>query len=613
MLLFGVTVPGPVYRKLSCEPSTSSVATAAGAAEGDVSLQRQPNRTTGPKQVWCTAALAAGTMTVGTAVTAALRKRRSWRSRNAGHCRYTRLAATAGDTSAIDRDVAIVGAGPAGTLLAHLLTERHGLSVCLIDERASATWPNNYGVWQEEWDALASKLQLDLQDCLKAKWAVTDTYFGGSWDTPVEERLRLDRPYGQVDRVALKAKLQSSRVEVIEERLDAKAAALNILAGDGIKHTTSGSELTFKSGLRRKAKVVIDCTGAESKLTIRRDPAGQSESPEAGFQIAYGMECIVDGHTHYAQEAMTLFDYRTDHLRKVPGWEESASKSPTFMYAMPFGPADNGGVRIFFEETSLVARPGVSFEECKRRLDARLEHLGVKVRPGSISEEEYCYIPMGGPLPIPGQRIVAYGAAAAMVHPSTGYQLCRMMAGAKEVADAIAENLKSEGAFNPDVTAAAAYDAIWSPQNIAQRDFAVFGGEFLMELDVEGLRGWFGGFFRLPEPLWAGFLAGWPTLPGNENHESWFRRITFGLQLVTKLPWPIILRLVGGIANFSISYGPRLLRSVTPLFGEPPSYKWEVPQTTVGDEVAKKEARAMLSAKTEKQNEGETLVGWGYR
>eukprot|EP00971_Amphidinium_carterae_P205294 4074613-Amphidinium_carterae.1 len=27
------------------------------------------------------------------------------------------------------------------------------------------------------------------------------------------------------------------------------------------------------------------------------------------------------------------------------------------------------------------------------------------------------------------------------------------------------------------------------------------------------------GFFRLPEPLWAGFLAGWPTLPGNENHE----------------------------------------------------------------------------------------------
>mmetsp|Transcript_10804 Transcript_10804/g.24702 ORF Transcript_10804/g.24702 Transcript_10804/m.24702 type:complete len:630 (-) Transcript_10804:38-1927(-) len=544
----------------------------------------------------------------------------------------TKVKATNAEVPAGEvRDVAIVGAGPAGTLLAYLLAERHGLSVCLIDKRAQAPWPNNYGVWQEEWDALEAKLSLGLQECVNAQWPITDCYFGGSWDRPVEECLRLDRPYARVDRMALKGRLQSSKVEVIEETLDAQAVACNIYSGAGIQHTQTGSQLRFPSGKTRFAKMVVDCTGSESKLTVRRDPAGEQTSPEAGFQIAYGIECIVEGNTHYDPEAMTLFDYRTDHLRKVSGWEESASKSPTFMYAMPLGPAENGGYKIFYEETSLVARPAVSFEECRRRLYARLEHLGVTVREGSVSEEEYCYIPMGGALPTPGQRVVAYGGAAAMVHPSTGYQLCRMMAGAKEVADSLAASIKAEGTFDPNVAAAAAYGTVWSPGNIAQRDFAVFGGEFLMALDVEGLRGWFGGFFRLEEPLWAGFLAGWPTLPGNENHESWLRRITFGLQLVTKLPLPIILKLVGGIASFSLGYGPRLLRSVTPLFGEPPSYEW-VPlnHLEVGDEAAKQEARAMMAKQTgahhgdaasvsdavqpkakEKQS-AEAMVGWGY-
>ena len=70
-----------------------------------------------------------------------------------------------------------------------------------------------------------------------------------------------------------------------------------------------------------------------------------------------------------------------------------------------------------------------------------------------------------------------------------------MMACAKDVADAIA----LAGDKPPDAMAAAAYEAIWSQQNQGQRDFAVFGGEFLMELDVAGLRGWFQGFFNLPE------------------------------------------------------------------------------------------------------------------
>jgi len=496
-------------------------------------------------------------------------------------------------------DVAIIGAGPGGTLMAYLLAEQHGKKVCLIDPMASKKWPNNYGVWQAEWDALAAKLSLDLRQCLQVEWEVTDTFFGGSWELPIENRLRLQRPYARVDGSKLKKLLRSSsKVKVIESEVEAEAVASNIFDSPAIRHSATGSIILLSNGSAVRTKLIVDSTGFESRLTRRLPAAGQPPAPAPGYQIAYGCEVVVDGPLHYAPEAMTLFDYRTDHLSFDKEWEERAKKEPTFMYVMPLGPVpgEADAQRVFFEETSLVARPAISFEECKQRCFARLNHLGISYRPETISDEEFCYIPMGGPLPEPGQRIIAFGAAAAMVHPSTGYQLCRMMAASKDVADAIADGLGK--GLKPDAVAASAYQAIWSEQNQAQRDFAIFGGEFLMELDVAGLRGWFQGFFNLPEDLWAGFLAGWPSLPGNKNHESWLARLTFGLQLVTKIPPPVALKLIAAIGRFSLTYGVSLIRSVTPLFGTPPSYAWTppVPKEEIGDVAAKTEALAMIQA-----------------
>lgn len=82
---------------------------------------------------------------------------------------------------------------------------------------------------------------------------------------------------------------------------------------------------------------------------------------------------------------MTLFDYRTDHFVDGSTEEARAIKDPTFMYAMPL--EDN---KIFFEETSLVARPAISFQECKDRCFTRLEHLGIKVL--DVEEEEFWYV-----------------------------------------------------------------------------------------------------------------------------------------------------------------------------------------------------------------------------
>jgi hypothetical protein len=211
---------------------------------------------------------------------------------------------------------------------------------------------------------------------------------------------------------------------------------------------------------------------------------------------------------------------------------------------------------------------------------------------------------MGGPLPAKDQRVVAFGGASAMVHPSTGYNLCRNMMGAGAVAKAITEGLKEEEA-NLDKIAGAAYHAMWSPSNIRQRNFAVFGGEFLMKQKVEGLRGFFDGFFRLGLDVWGGFLAGWPGLPNNDKHETWVARILFGLTFVSKLPPKVALDMLLSIATYSLSEGIALPQSVTPLFGEPDSYEYEDRPANQGDIAAKNEARKMI---TESKLEVDTPV-----
>jgi hypothetical protein len=72
---------------------------------------------------------------------------------------------------------------------------------------------------------------------------------------------------------------------------------------------------------------------------------------------------------------MLFMDWRDSHLDKYPDMKDRNQALPTFLYAMPFTKK-----QIFFEETSLVARPPVPFDELKRRLYARLQHLGVSVR-----------------------------------------------------------------------------------------------------------------------------------------------------------------------------------------------------------------------------------------
>jgi len=50
-------------------------------------------------------------------------------------------------------DLAVVGSSPAGLAVAQQVSEA-GLSVCLIDLSPKLIWPNNYGVWVDEFEAM---------------------------------------------------------------------------------------------------------------------------------------------------------------------------------------------------------------------------------------------------------------------------------------------------------------------------------------------------------------------------------------------------------------------------------------------------------------------------
>lgn len=78
-----------------------------------------------------------------------------------------------------------------------------------------------------------------------------------------------------------------------------------------------------------------------------------------------------------------------------------------------------------------------------------LPFAGVCCQVLKVEEEEFCYIPMGGSLPKANQRVVAFGGAMALVHPSTGYHICRALAAAGPCATTIAQQVPSCRCWQP--------------------------------------------------------------------------------------------------------------------------------------------------------------------
>ncbi|KAI8559126.1 hypothetical protein RHMOL_Rhmol04G0149800 [Rhododendron molle] len=375
-------------------------------------------------------------------------------------------------------DLAIVGGGPAGLAVAQQVSAA-GLSVCSIDPFPKLIWPNNYGVWVDEFEAM------DLLDCLDTTWSGAVVFVN---DKSTKD---LGRPYGRVNRRQLKSKMMQKCI--LNGVKFHQAKVIKVI------HEESKSLLICNDGVTIQAAVVLDATGFSRCLV-------QYDKPyNPGYQVAYGILAEVEEHP-FDVNKMIFMDWRDSHLDNNRELKERNSRIPTFLYAMPFS-----SNRIFLEETSLVARPGLSMEDIQERMEARLRHLGIKVK--SIEEDEHCVIPMGGPLPVLPQRVLGIGGTAGMVHPSTGYMVARTLAAAPIVADSIVRYLGSEKSIFGNDLSAEVWKDLWPIERRRQREFFCFGMDILLKLDLEGTRRFFDAFFDLEPRYWHGFLSSRLFLP----------------------------------------------------------------------------------------------------
>jgi lycopene beta-cyclase len=194
-------------------------------------------------------------------------------------------------------------------------------------------------------------------------------------------------------------------------------------------------------------------------------------------------------------------DFRPNHLSS-----EERKQPPTFLYAMDLG----DGI-FFVEETSLACAPPLTSTKLRERLLARLSSRGVEIT--EVIHEERCLFPMNLPLPDRQQPLLAFGGAASMVHPASGYMVGALLRRAPALARELARSLAVEPALDSQALAKRGWRVLWTPSQVQRHRIFQFGLSRLMGFNEAELRLFFATFFSLPQQDWTGFLANTLSLP----------------------------------------------------------------------------------------------------
>lgn len=375
-------------------------------------------------------------------------------------------------------DLVVIGCGPAGLSLA-AEAAKEGLRVGLIGPDLPFT--NNYGVWADEFK------DLGLECCIEHVWHDTIVYLDNG------DPILVGRAYGRVSRHLFHEELLRRCFEYGVSFLDSKVEKI-IEANDG------HSLVAIENDIMIPCRLAIVASGAASGKLLEYEVGG----PRVSLQTAYGVEVEVENNP-YDPSLMVFMDYRDCRKQKSQSQEE---EYPTFLYAMPLSPT-----RVFFEETCLAARNAMPFDLLKQKLMSRLDSMGVRII--KIYEEEWSYIPVGGSLPNMEQKNLAFGAAASMIHPATGYSVVRSLSEAPKYASTIAAILRqgtpSKNVFpwekSMENISMQAWRTLWPEERQRQRAFYLFGLALILDLDIEGIRTFFRTFFRLPNWMLQGFLG----------------------------------------------------------------------------------------------------------
>ncbi|MBA0876171.1 hypothetical protein Goshw_002680, partial [Gossypium schwendimanii] len=304
-------------------------------------------------------------------------------------------------------DLVVIGSGPAGLALA-AESAKLGLNVGLISPDLPFT--NNYGLWEDEIK------DLGLEKCMEHVWPNTIVYLDD--DKPIT----IGRAYGRVDRRLLHEELLKRCVESGVMYLSSKVESI-VEATDG--HNLVACEYEHVVPCR----LVVVASGAASGKLLQYEVGG----PRVAMQSAYGIEVEVENNP-YDPSMMVFMDYRDYAKEQVPCLGD---QNPSFLYGMPMS-----STRVFFEETCLALKEAMPMDFLKKKLMSRLLAMGIRIV--KVYEEEWSYIPLGGSLPNMKQKNLAFGAAASMVHPATGYSIARSLSEAPNYASVIAKILKRD-------------------------------------------------------------------------------------------------------------------------------------------------------------------------
>ncbi|KAI7735588.1 hypothetical protein M8C21_030751 [Ambrosia artemisiifolia] len=374
-------------------------------------------------------------------------------------------------------DLVVIGCGPAGLALAAESAKR-GLNVGLIGPDLPFT--NNYGVWEDEF------IGLGLEGCIEHVWRDTVVYLDDN------DPILIGRAYGRVSRDLLHEELLRRCVESGVSYLSSKV--------ERITEAPNGQSLIECEGnITIPCRLATVASGAASGKLLQYELGG----PRVCVQTAYGVEVEVES-IPYDPSLMVFMDYRDYTKHKSQSLE---AQYPTFLYVMPMSPT-----KVFFEETCLASKEAMPFELLKSKLMSRLKTMGIRIT--KTYEEEWSYIPVGGSLPNTEQKNLAFGAAASMVHPATGYSVVRSLSEAPNYASVIAKILGQgnskqmlvPGRYTTNISKQA-WETLWPLERKRQRAFFLFGLALIVQMDIEGTRTFFRTFFRLPTWMWWGFLG----------------------------------------------------------------------------------------------------------
>ena len=169
------------------------------------------------------------------------------------------------------------------------------MRVVVVEPRPNAAWPNNYGVWIDEFEAMG------LEDCIDTEWQRAKVQF-----TEKEEASVLDRKYGRVNRRRLKDRLLKGCV--------ANGVIFHAARAVGVTHAERWrSAVKCSDGAEVLGAAVLDGTGHARSLV---EFEGEFDP---GYQGAYGIMIEVESHP-FELDTMFFMDWRDDHLA---GDEES--------------------------------------------------------------------------------------------------------------------------------------------------------------------------------------------------------------------------------------------------------------------------------------------------